>query len=339
MHDLTLDFPAIASLQYLGQTANNEHLEALVVRQGSPKATVIIEGGIRGRFGWIEIKNNCMITFFSMSENGFQQWPLCTLSTRLLNIRTSLLTFWTKLIWFSCQQLIQVWMKVFFVEIMIFKRFSLKDGYEYSQEVDRTWVKNRRAVSSSCVGVDINRNFPYHFTGDSNVSFCNPKSIWKIHRKFFTALRSKPFRTLCQFRRRNKGDRKTFVSFWGTRSNVFEHSSQRSTNFDSIQLRRHRFIKPIEIDNLGPTSRNSHAERQRQILQRRSCWCSSRSWKRNFPWLCLRNPSRSIVVHPEIAIVRKRHCGKSASILPHWSFQRIFGVCTTCCINCLKKQW
>jgi hypothetical protein len=50
MHELTQDFPAIASLEALGRTANNEHLEALVVRKGAPKATIIIEGGLRARF-------------------------------------------------------------------------------------------------------------------------------------------------------------------------------------------------------------------------------------------------------------------------------------------------
>lgn len=50
MHDLTQEYPALASLEAFGRTSNNEHLEALVVRKGSPKPTVVIEGGIRGRF-------------------------------------------------------------------------------------------------------------------------------------------------------------------------------------------------------------------------------------------------------------------------------------------------
>lgn len=50
MHELTLDFPTIAKLEAYGRTANNEHLEALVVRKGSPKATIVIEAGLRGRF-------------------------------------------------------------------------------------------------------------------------------------------------------------------------------------------------------------------------------------------------------------------------------------------------
>jgi hypothetical protein len=50
MHELTLDFPSLAKLEAFGRTANDEHLEALVVRKGSPKATFVIEAGLRGRF-------------------------------------------------------------------------------------------------------------------------------------------------------------------------------------------------------------------------------------------------------------------------------------------------
>lgn len=38
------------------------------------------------------------------------------------------------------------------------------DGYEYSRTKDRLWRKNRGATSNkTCVGVDLNRNFDYHW--------------------------------------------------------------------------------------------------------------------------------------------------------------------------------
>ncbi|XP_034239854.1 carboxypeptidase B-like [Thrips palmi] len=38
------------------------------------------------------------------------------------------------------------------------------DGYEYSRTKDRMWRKNRGATSKkNCVGVDLNRNFDYHW--------------------------------------------------------------------------------------------------------------------------------------------------------------------------------
>jgi murein tripeptide amidase MpaA len=43
------------------------------------------------------------------------------------------------------------------------------DGYVYSHTTDRDWIKNRRQVSSSCFGTDLNRNFQYHFTASNDV--------------------------------------------------------------------------------------------------------------------------------------------------------------------------
>jgi murein tripeptide amidase MpaA len=45
------------------------------------------------------------------------------------------------------------------------------DGYEFSHTSDRSWIKNRRQVSLSCFGVDLNRNFQYHFSASSDVRF------------------------------------------------------------------------------------------------------------------------------------------------------------------------
>ncbi|RMZ96898.1 carboxypeptidase O, partial [Brachionus plicatilis] len=40
------------------------------------------------------------------------------------------------------------------------------DGYEYSQTTSRLWRKNRSPNQfSSCVGTDLNRNFPYRWLG------------------------------------------------------------------------------------------------------------------------------------------------------------------------------
>jgi len=43
------------------------------------------------------------------------------------------------------------------------------DGYEYSHDTDRMWRKNRRHHSSGCYGVDLNRNFGFHW-GESGTS-------------------------------------------------------------------------------------------------------------------------------------------------------------------------
>jgi hypothetical protein len=98
MHELTLDFPAIAKLEAFGRTANDEHLEALVVRKGSPKATVVIEAGLRGRFvTTTKIAFDYTDKKFSQSENGFRQWPHCISFTKLSNIRKATAIFWIKL--------------------------------------------------------------------------------------------------------------------------------------------------------------------------------------------------------------------------------------------------
>jgi carboxypeptidase A4 len=44
------------------------------------------------------------------------------------------------------------------------------DGFAYTQSTDRLWRKNRQSVStSSCLGRDINRNWPNHWVRDSGV--------------------------------------------------------------------------------------------------------------------------------------------------------------------------
>jgi carboxypeptidase A4 len=38
------------------------------------------------------------------------------------------------------------------------------DGFAYTQSTDRMWRKNRQTVTtSSCLGTDINRNWPNHW--------------------------------------------------------------------------------------------------------------------------------------------------------------------------------
>ncbi|KAE8744356.1 hypothetical protein FOCC_FOCC009009, partial [Frankliniella occidentalis] len=39
------------------------------------------------------------------------------------------------------------------------------DGYEYSRTKDRLWRKNRNTTNKKCPGVDLNRNFDYHWAG------------------------------------------------------------------------------------------------------------------------------------------------------------------------------
>lgn len=47
------------------------------------------------------------------------------------------------------------------------------DGYDYAQNVDRLWRKNRRANQALCAGVDLNRNWNANFGGTgSSASTC-----------------------------------------------------------------------------------------------------------------------------------------------------------------------
>jgi hypothetical protein len=50
MHDLTVEFPEPVSIQEYGYTDEGNHVEAIVVRKGAPKATIVIEAGLRARF-------------------------------------------------------------------------------------------------------------------------------------------------------------------------------------------------------------------------------------------------------------------------------------------------
>jgi len=48
------------------------------------------------------------------------------------------------------------------------------DGYEYSRLSDRNWRKNRAGSNSGCYGIDLNRNYPFHY-GEAGTS-TNPCS-------------------------------------------------------------------------------------------------------------------------------------------------------------------
>jgi hypothetical protein len=51
---------------------------------------------------------------------------------------------------------------------------QLLTGFIHTQTTDRMWRKNRQTVSgSTCIGHDINRNWPYHWA-DSGGASTNP---------------------------------------------------------------------------------------------------------------------------------------------------------------------
>jgi len=57
------------------------------------------------------------------------------------------------------------------------------DGYEYSRTSDRLWRKNRKRNSNGCYGIDLNRNWGFHW-GESGVSnnpcsdvYCGPNAF------------------------------------------------------------------------------------------------------------------------------------------------------------------
>lgn len=37
------------------------------------------------------------------------------------------------------------------------------DGYEYTRSNERLWRKNRRVLNSTCIGIDLNRNYAYEW--------------------------------------------------------------------------------------------------------------------------------------------------------------------------------
>jgi hypothetical protein len=52
------------------------------------------------------------------------------------------------------------------------------DGYEYSRTNDRNWRKNRSGPRQGCYGVDLNRNYPFHF-GEAGTSTSPCSDIYR----------------------------------------------------------------------------------------------------------------------------------------------------------------
>lgn len=50
----------------------------------------------------------------------------------------------------------------------VFVPFANPDGFIYSQNEDRLWRKNRHVFNETCIGVDLNRNYPYAWSYISN---------------------------------------------------------------------------------------------------------------------------------------------------------------------------
>lgn len=54
---------------------------------------------------------------------------------------------------------------------LVFLAVANPDGYIFSfTSGNRNWNKNRRAVGSGCIGVDLNRNFQFSFTQSNDAS-------------------------------------------------------------------------------------------------------------------------------------------------------------------------
>ncbi|CRL03581.1 CLUMA_CG016523, isoform A [Clunio marinus] len=130
MDELIQDFPALFSREQYGTTSEGRRVEAFVIRRGAPKPTIVVECGISPR-EWLSTMT-AMYIIHELVEHDYE-------FDDILNA----------------------------IDIVVVP-VSNPDGYVFSHTTDRNWNKNRRAVSASCFGADINRNFQYQFlsTGD-----------------------------------------------------------------------------------------------------------------------------------------------------------------------------
>jgi murein tripeptide amidase MpaA len=136
MEDLLVDFPTLFSSELAGTSAEGRPINAYRVskQNGRAKPVIVVESGLRPR-EWL---SNMAVLYFihELVEHDYEFPDL------LENVD------------------------------LVFIPVSNPDGYAFSfTSGGRNWNKNRRTnAGSSCLGVDINRNFEYQFLASSNVS-------------------------------------------------------------------------------------------------------------------------------------------------------------------------
>ncbi|XP_053686629.1 carboxypeptidase B-like [Sabethes cyaneus] len=127
MHDMAHHYPDIATYETIGTSSEGRHICALFISYGANdnKPLVIIDGGLRAR-EWV----SPMVGMFIVHE--LVEHP---------------------------EEYMEILAEVNFLVIPLVN----PDGYVYSHEVDRNWLKSRSSSGSNCYGIDLNRNFGYEW--------------------------------------------------------------------------------------------------------------------------------------------------------------------------------
>jgi murein tripeptide amidase MpaA len=140
LREMVVAYPSLATLMSIGKTYENRDiwLIKLTANSGAPKKTAFLDFGIHAR-EWISPATGAYI-----------------INELLTKYATG----------GDAKTILDSW------ELHIVPVLN-PDGYAYSHSRERMWRKNRKPVSGTCFGVDLNRNFGYQFnTGGSSASAC-----------------------------------------------------------------------------------------------------------------------------------------------------------------------
>ncbi|XP_037876267.1 carboxypeptidase B [Bombyx mori] len=132
--DLALKNPSVTGLMSIGKSAEDRDIFVIGINRSGAKSKVIVEGGMHGN-EWISTEFLLYLAYNLIMSNRTANERLFELSK---NYHWYLLPV--------CNP----------------------DGYEFSHNEDRLWMRNRRNVGHGYFGVDLNRNFDYKF-GKHNI--------------------------------------------------------------------------------------------------------------------------------------------------------------------------
>ncbi|XP_055527180.1 carboxypeptidase B-like [Wyeomyia smithii] len=127
IHEMAEDFPDIATIETIGTSSEGRNIEGLYISYdgNNAKPLIIIDGGLRAR-EWV----SPMVGMFIIHE--LVEHP---------------------------EEYTEILEVVNFLVIPLVN----PDGYVYSHETDRNWIKTRSSNGDNCYGVDLNRNFGYEW--------------------------------------------------------------------------------------------------------------------------------------------------------------------------------
>uniref|UniRef100_A0A182T695 Peptidase M14 domain-containing protein n=1 Tax=Anopheles maculatus TaxID=74869 RepID=A0A182T695_9DIPT len=135
--DLALQYPSILTVQSIGQTYEGRDMKLVKLSQQSGNPGIFLEANIHAR-----------------------EWITSATATWLLN---ELLT--------SADPAVQELATAYDWYIL---PVANPDGFHYTKTTNRLWRKNRYPHNVLCAGVDLNRNFPYHWMeGGASQVPCN----------------------------------------------------------------------------------------------------------------------------------------------------------------------